>query len=150
MKDSYGFFSGFFFGIIFGIILTFFSVWIYTTQTLTQFSLLSLITLATQKALPYIILLSIAVVLFIIYRLFLGKVTLKEKVVILDEEFKENSQIVKNEYIDNTNTLEEEFKRKNLEKTIELNVLREKIKILEKNQSDPRKNKSLKKKKKLE
>jgi hypothetical protein len=146
MKDSYGFF----FGIIFGIILTFFSVWIYTTQTLTQFSLLALITLATQKALPYIILLSIAVVLFIIYRLFLGKVTLKEKVVILDEEFNEKDQALENEFTKKINTLEEEFKRKNLEKTTELNVLREKIKILEKNQSDPRKNKSLKKKKKLE
>lgn len=58
-------------------------------------------------------------------------------------EIKKRSEIeiakAKEKFLEESEMLKHEYERKNREKTIELEVLRKKIKILKKNQYDPRK-----------
>ena len=81
-----------------------------------------------------------SIALFFFFRLIINHA--KKQAHETHERTKIEKNKIKEELKRQKTELEYEYKRKNKEKTIELEALRKKVKILKKNQYDPRKRKS--------
>ena len=132
------FLNVFFFGLCTGVFSTFIFSWLYKIHYSTNFSVIDCITIAMQKSLPYT--LSATVIIFISFiAYFISKKT-KHKYSIenLEKEYQNKELYRKDELELFKNNLNSEYIRKNAEKSKEVTALREKNKLLEKNQYDPR------------
>lgn len=132
------FLNVFFFGLCSGVFSTLIFSWLYKIHYSTNLSVIDCITIAMQKSLPYT--LSATVIIFIsVIAYFISKKT-KHKYSIenLEKEYQNKELYRKDELELFKNNLNSEYIRKNAEKSKEVTALREKNKLLEKNQYDPR------------